>query len=87
VRYRSNRQLAGFVGISKQKLSGRERCPGSVGHDFALSGLRASFNPEIVRIAEPVCIAEVFAGGWLAVNDDGGRVLRGDDSCSAGFFD
>ena len=77
VRYRSDRQFAGFVGISKQKLSGSERRPGSVGHEFALSGLGASLNPEVVRVAEAVGIAEVFAGGWLAVNDRCRRPERG----------
>ena len=87
MRHRGHGQLACFVGVTEQEFAGRERRPGSVGQQLALSGLRTAFDAEIVGIAEAVGVAEVFAGCRLAVDDHGGGVLGTEDGCPACFIE
>src|SRR5271170_306865 len=82
MRNRRHWQLARLIGVAKQQLSGRERRPASVRHQFALPGLRTPLHPEVVRIAKAISESEVFASVRLAIDDRGGGVLRCEPGCA-----
>jgi hypothetical protein len=86
VRHGRDGQLAGFIGISQQQLTGCERRPASVCQQLALTGLRTPLYAQVVRIAEAVSKTEVFAGGRLTVDQDSGCVLRSELDCASGLL-
>ncbi len=78
-----HRQLAGFIGVAQQQLSGGERRPCTVGHQLALPRLRGSLHSQVIGVAKTIGVAEVFPGGRVAVVHDGSRILRCELDCTA----
>ena len=76
MRHGRDGKFARLVRVAEQQFAGSKGSPGlAVSQKFSLSRLRASLDAEVVRIAEAVGEAKMFARRRLAVDDLGCRIL------------
>src|SRR5262249_60120761 len=72
------RSFARLVRVFQQKFAHRQRGPLAVLCEFALPRLGILLHAQVLGIAKPICIAEVFLGRDLSIDLKSRGILRPD---------